>query len=307
MAKSNKTNKKIPREQFEMDNEKLMNDIQSMNFNTVDEINEYLQKHVNGKTPDEIIDRKMGRKTNSQKSDELVYKAYELEDIAEIEKILSKALKLNPRNVRALNIMGNISTDILEAREWYYQAMEIGKEDFGEDFFKENKGHFWLIHETRPYMTAKYNLALLLIELEEMGEALKHMEELIELNPSDNQGVRDKLSLLYLHEKQFFKYQKLYRNYKDSSAFSLFTQLLYLLITEGATKKAEKIYIKANKANEHVIPLILNIKEMDLDEVYEAYEWGSSEEANIYLYDSLYVWTKYKKALNELLRLIDKL
>jgi tetratricopeptide (TPR) repeat protein len=70
------------------------------------------------------------------------------------------------------------------------EAVRAGEEDLGKDFFEENRGYFWGLIERRPHMRARASLAELLAETGRMGEAVDHLEAMLELNPNDNQGLR---------------------------------------------------------------------------------------------------------------------
>lgn len=51
-------------------------------------------------------------------------------------------------------------------------------------------GDFWGLIETRPYMRARFGLAMALWSCGQGEEAAAHGAELLRLNPDDNQGVR---------------------------------------------------------------------------------------------------------------------
>lgn len=68
--------------------------------------------------------------------------------------------------------------------------MAAGERELGKQIFEEDAGHFWLIHETRPYMRARCGLARMLELAERHDEAIAHYRDLLRLNPNDNQGIR---------------------------------------------------------------------------------------------------------------------
>lgn len=70
-----------------------------------------------------------------------------------------------------------------------------------EIFGPENVGHFWGIHETRPYMRARYALveALLVVETYAAVDAAHvHIIDILRLCTSDNMGLRDRAPNLKL-------------------------------------------------------------------------------------------------------------
>jgi len=64
-----------------------------------------------------------------------------------------------------------------------------GEKDLGPEFFKEHKGYFGGLIETRPYMRAKVTLAMYQEYIGHTEAAIEQYEELLELNPNDNQGI----------------------------------------------------------------------------------------------------------------------
>ncbi|MCJ1400705.1 hypothetical protein MMC11_003913 [Xylographa trunciseda] len=69
------------------------------------------------------------------------------------------------------------------------------------NLFEEHAGHFWGIHETRPYMRARFALveALLQIKTYAAVEAAHgHVMDMLRLCRSDNMGIRDLLPSLKL-------------------------------------------------------------------------------------------------------------
>ncbi len=310
MKKRKKQNeqKPISREQFHMENQKLIEHLQTMNLDNVDEINDYLEKNFVGKRIDEVIPAKKGRKSNVEKSDDLVYKAYECESDIDKITLINEALKLNPENVRAINLKADCTTDIDKATSLYKKAMEIGEKQLGEKFFEENKGHFWGIHNTRPYMTAKLNYANILQATKGKDqEAIKELEELLELNPNDNQGVRYQLSIMYLKNRKYQYYLKLHKNFKEDSTFWNYNHLIYLLATEGASSKAKKTLAKAVKSNKYVLEIFVGAREVEDAVNINHYSPGNADEAQIYVNNSVDLWAGNKTVLKNLGKLFDKL
>src|SRR5699024_4510382 len=105
--------------------------------------------------------------------------------------------------------------------------VRVGEADLGPSFFKENKGYFWGLIETRPYMRAKATYAALLDKMGFLEAAIEQYEELLELNPNDNQGIRDLLLPLYIESESFDEALKLLNAYKDDvSATLMFSRAL---------------------------------------------------------------------------------
>jgi hypothetical protein len=82
----------------------------------------------------------------------------------------------------------------------YEQGVAAGERALGQEAFQRDAGHFWGILETRPYMRARLGLARSLWTAGRRDEAVRHLQDMLRLNPNDNQGVRYTLAgfLLFL-------------------------------------------------------------------------------------------------------------
>jgi len=75
-------------------------------------------------------------------------------------------------------------------------ALRVMPGDFGirEDLFAKNAGHFWNVHDTRDYMTARFGAANALISADTflgVEMALAHLMDMLRLGRSDNMVLRD--------------------------------------------------------------------------------------------------------------------
>lgn len=291
-------------EKIQMSTERLLDFIQSQNFGSIEEINEFMSKNVVGKKIDEVIPQISSSITNQQKANDLMYDAYD-NPPAKAKKMATEALKLDPENVRALNFLADHEKSAEAALKLYQKAMEFGKKQLGEKFFRENKGQFWAMIESRPYMSARLGFAHCLEDLEWNDEAIKEYNELLELNPGDNQGVRYALASLLLFTKNYKQFGKLYQKYTDEqSAFWLFNYALYLFATEEPTPKANKALLLADEANPFVIEFMTQHEKMTSDpEGY--YSPGDKNEAAYYLMDNFRAWMNVENTLNWLLSFME--
>ena len=99
--------------------------------------------------------------------------------------------------------------------EDYQKAIDEYEEEFGERFFKEHEGDFWLIHKTRPYMQCLFDQAHLLWENGEKEKAINQYKYMLKLNPNDNQGVRDVLLPNLLELNRLDEAEELYLQYEE--------------------------------------------------------------------------------------------
>ena len=77
-----------------------------------------------------------------------------------------------------------------DALRYYEKGVAAGERAIGPRAFQEDVAHFWGLLETRPYMCAREGLAHVLWNAGRAEEAVSHLQDLLRLNPNDNQGVR---------------------------------------------------------------------------------------------------------------------
>lgn len=165
-----------------------------------------------------------------------------------------------------------------ERLEMLEDAIEIAAEKMGKDFFKEETGHFWSVVTTRPYMRAKQTLVDLLIRARRKRNAIEHCNDMLNLNPNDNQGMREVLLGLLLEIHDIEAAGKLIKKYsKDSMAVFRLGRVLYNFLN-GNLKKAEAEYQKAHENNSHIKDLLTG-KKKPTSKDWQYYTIGSKEEA----------------------------
>jgi tetratricopeptide (TPR) repeat protein len=264
--------------------QEVLAEIQARNFESVDEINELLNQKLLNPTP------KKAPKTNKERAQQLIYEAMEVQG-AKRYKLAEEALTLDPNCVDAYVILAENASTPEEAMVLSKKGMEIGQKELGKDFFKENIGHFWMMLETRPYMRAKANYAETLYELELETVAIKEYEELLELNPNDNQGIRYRMFPVYLETGNVVKAEKLLKQYEETTAHGLYNQLLLELYKNGFSAKAVKLLKDAKKENRFVVPYLIGKKHIPMY-LPDHYGTGDENEAIIYADEHLSLWDK---------------
>jgi tetratricopeptide (TPR) repeat protein len=229
-----------------------------------------------------------------EQAQDLVYEAYDL-STTRAKQNIKKALKFDNNCIEAYEFLGH-KEDIAEIAILFYEkAIKIGRENFKGNFLEKNKGKFWYIHETRPFMRCLKHYSDCLYSMEKPKEAVAILEEIIDLNENDNQGVRDQL-LLYLilleENKKFEKYAQMFKD--DDSTFSLFNRALFAFKTEGETDNTNKQLQSAIKQNKFVVAKLLSKKTIISNS--EHYSWGGEDEANYYAEFAKYIWENTNKA-----------
>lgn len=229
---------------------------------------------------DRLSDKEADAKHEAQ---QIAFDAMEAANEAEARKLAKRALRLDSDCVDALVLITELEArSPRELIEGLQKAVVAGERSLGEKFIRENNGHFWLLLETRPYMRA---LAQLAEELRKQGislDAIKAYEKMLELNPNDNQGVRDPLLGLYLETGDLKGAGRLLKKYKEDRSAVFEWARVFERFLAGDHAGAGKALKTARKANPHV-ELFLCQKRPLPKEPPEMYSLGSEEEAVLVL------------------------
>jgi tetratricopeptide (TPR) repeat protein len=229
---------------------------------------------------------------------DLAYEAMEAQTPERALQLARRALELNPRCVDALLIIARSTRQSPEALiESVRAAVNAGEEDLGSDFFDDNRGYFWGILETRPYMRARAFLAELLAEAGKVSEALAHLEAMLQLNPNDNQGMRYVLLGHYLALDRLDEAQRLLKQYDgDGSAMFAWGRVLERFLAEdqpgasAALQEARQLnrfaedYLKGSKHVPRRLP--------------EYYGIGDENEGVVCAVELGKAWGKHPSAVN---------
>ncbi|SDH99527.1 tetratricopeptide repeat protein [Alteribacillus bidgolensis] len=214
--------------------------------------------------------------------------------------LIQKALKIDENQPDAYLQLAKIAVSEKEELECTRKAVETGRAVLGEDFINKEKGHFWLLTETRPFMRAMQQYASLL-EFTDPKQAAQIYEEMLKLNPSDNQGIRYQLLSLYLLINEHDKASALIDEYPEESAFWLFHQAFIEYMNNGLSKEFEVKLHKAEKENPYIIDYIVDLERMPIEPfMVEAFSPGSPEEAAIYIEDAVFMWQDEDELMNYL-------
>lgn len=257
-------------------------------FASLEEANGFIHNLLNQKNKRAEY-RSLSKKEQAQM---ILYDAWEEPSASKRKYLIEKALRLDSDNPDAYNILAESMKTPEEAAHYYEQGMKAGERGLGQAFFEENKGNFWGLVSTRPYMRSKLGYAEMCLILGRMHEAVRHFEELLDLNPNDNQGVRYILLPLYLEMKNWRKAQGLLDLYnEDISANFAYNRILLEYGQYGVSSKLSLLLKGARKQNPYVIPYLLGKKRAP--EKPPAYiGFGDESEAEEYIFHHIHLWVK---------------
>lgn len=231
------------------------------------------------------------------RAQELAFDSMEATSAAQARRFAKRALKLDPDCVDALVVMTDLDARTpREMIEGLQTAVAAGERSLGKKFIRENKGYFWGLIETRPWMRAMEQLARLLHGQGFLLDAIKIYERMLDLNPNDNQGVRDPLLGLYLQTGDLKGAARLLKKYKEDSLANFGWARVLERFLSGDRDGAAAALNKARAANRHVELYLIGQKELP-KRLPEMYSPGSSEEAILCLQNLSGAWAEHKEAV----------
>lgn len=253
------------------------------------------------------LTEQMSRREESQ---ELAWDAMEIihEDEPRAAHLCREALSIYPDCVDALTMLAEIES------HWEFQyvdrlraAVAAGRRDLGPRCFEEDRGDFWGLIETRPFMRAMFLLSLALIRWgtnEALDEAIATQEEMLDLNPNDNQGVRDWLAACYLRRRRYRDAAALFARYEgDWLAAPAWARVLHAYATQGEASATE-LLAPARERNSHVEAYLTGVKRRPRESP-GAYSPGDEHEAASCAEMLCEAWNKHPQAKKWLKRMRD--
>jgi tetratricopeptide (TPR) repeat protein len=238
-----------------------------------------------------------------KKAQELMYAAWDEQNPAKRLALAHKALKESKDCADAYVLLAEEEADSLkQAFEYFQRGVEAGEHALGQDFFKKNRGPFWGLLETRPYMRAMEGMANCLWKLKRKEEALNTYQKILHLNPNDNQGIRYVLVDLLLSLNRETEVKKLIQQYKgDWSAVWKYTDALLGFWKSGETATTNRKLTQALEENQHVPDYLLGKKRIP-GHLPASLSMGEESEAVDYAANHLNYWRKTPGAIEWLER-----
>lgn len=236
--------------------------------------------------------------TPLEKAQELIYEAFETGSHRKRVQLAKKALKVSSDCADAYVLLAEeTAKDPGEAKELYEKGVKAGESALGEEAFEEDAGHFWGILETRPYMRARQGLALASWELGERSAAIAHYQQMLHLNPNDNQGVRYLLANALLEEGLDDDLGELLESYEDDAGAGwVYARALWRFRTEGDGEEARSALEEAISFNPFVPGYLLGRKGMP-GALPALVGFGDESEAVVYFAEALPGWLRTPGAI----------
>jgi tetratricopeptide (TPR) repeat protein len=231
------------------------------------------------------------------RAQKIMYEAFDADDPEEKVALARQAIEVSPDCADAYVLLAENTRSRKEAMELYRQGVEAGRRALGPALFRQAEGSFWGVLETRPFMRAKLGLAEVLWTLGERAEAVEHIEEMLRLNPNDNQGVRYTLAAWLLNLDRDDDLTRLLASYPhEGTAAWAYTRALLAFRRGGDSPEALTKLKAAKKQNPHVPGFLLGLEPLPRDQP-NYYSPGEPTEAIIYAGTFLGGWKSTPGAL----------
>jgi tetratricopeptide (TPR) repeat protein len=229
---------------------------------------------------------------------QLMYNAWEAPTRQRAVALAKKALSISPDCADAYSFLAEQTAKSMEeAIDLYTKGVEAGERAIGKQAFVEDVGHFWGLLETRPYMRARVGLSECLWVVGRREEAVTHFQDLLRLNPNDNQGIRDLLMPRLIELDRDKDAEKLFKQFDDDGmATWMYSRALLDFRKHGESPRADASLKAALAENKFVPSYLLGRKKMPRN-LPAHYGFGDDTEAVAFAYGNKAAWQSTPGAL----------
>ncbi|MEK3751329.1 SEC-C metal-binding domain-containing protein [Paenibacillus sp. FSL E2-8871] len=270
----------------------------------VKEMLNYIEEYGMGGAEEELLLLNISGSPKDQEQ-ALLQKAMQTNSSNRRIQLAEAALEVYPDSPDAYLILAEEAENEADARAFLKAGMDAGERELGEAFFAENKGHFWNLHETRPYIRICKSYADSCWFSGNAEEAQKVLEHILELNPEDNTGARYLLTAAYLYTNKLKKTEKVLEKFgNDAAATVAYDRMVLEYKKNGITSQLKMLYRVARNVNKHVPDYLLGIKRLPHN-LPDFVGMGDANEAIEYVIVHSRLWTSLPDLLKWMLKQQD--
>ncbi|KGE19428.1 YecA family protein [Paenibacillus wynnii] len=228
------------------------------------ELLSYVEEYGMAGEQDELLSITTGSGTPKEKEQYLLHKAGEATSPKKRIQLAEAALEVYPNSCDAYLILAEEAENEHEARAFLKSGMEAGKRELGDLFFEKNKGYFWGLSETRPYIRICKSYAESCWFGGNGEEVAKTLEHILELNTEDNTGARYLLLAVYLYNNRLNDADLMLKNFgkDDAAAAFAYDRIVLEYKRNGITSQLKMLYRIARNVNKHVPDYLLGVKRL---------------------------------------------
>jgi tetratricopeptide (TPR) repeat protein len=276
--------------------------LETQEFDSLEDVEDYLNQILSSGEPLPTAEEE----SPLEQAQALMYEAWDAQGKERVT-LAKQALKISADCADAYVLLAEeTAKSIADAHRLYKKGVRAGERALGTSLFEEGEGHFWGIVKTRPYMRARAGLAQTSWYLGKRSEAIAHAQEMLRLNPGDNQGIRYSLANYLLAEKRDQEMASLLLGYEgDAAAGWAYSGALLAYRQEGATSKAEQNLLQAIATNRYVPDYLLGKRALP-EQMPDHLGFGDENEAIEYAVTAMQVWDETDGALAWLEEVLGK-
>ncbi len=165
----------------------------------------------------------------------------------------------------------------------------------------------WYFLENREFLNLLLDQAIFIEKGIGVSKSVPYYEQILSLNPNDNQGVRGILTTIYLKTGQYQKVVELNKKYPDDGTQELIMGAILAYIKLGKVDEAENHLKKIYKYSKHVVEELLKPthqkpEPFDLERIMV----GGEDEAYLYWREQGFLWQATKGAMDLLRKVNNK-
>ncbi len=240
------------------------------------------------------------------RAQELIYDAWDTPDPMERIAMAKQALKLSPDCADAYCLLAEESAQTSgEALKLYLDATGAALRTLDPKVFDEDRGHFWGLIETRPYMRAQQGIADCLMEAGRFADAVDVLQQMLDLNTVDSQGVRYLLMSALFELADAPARSSLFERFAtESGSFWAYSKALHALLNAETPQGAASELRRACRTNHFIADVLLGLRPI-MTGPAQFYGEGDQGDAAYYLELCMHHWLREPGAI-EALRAIYK-
>lgn len=208
----------------------------------------------------------------------------------------------------AFNVLAEcLPTDPGESLTLHCWGMRIGEAYLGKECFKQERGNFYSLLETRPYMRARFNMATDLMNLGCPDDATAHLQALLHLDPTDHLGARLLLSVTLLMTRRYDEFHKFHK--KNADGADCYWRYGEVFFQDAIGAKEDQFVAaleRAMQANKFV-PVLLWNPRFEFERFPFGVSWSGPDGAEEYLRSSAALWDSNPELKRRLVKAAKKL
>ena len=273
----------------------------SEQFGSVEERTNAVNRALKGEWVNELT-----LMTPAEHAQDIMYEAFEASGRRRVT-LAKQALKVFADCADAYVLLAEEDAkEIDAARLLFLKGVEAAKRTLPKEYFASPKffGQFWKMIDTRPYMRARSGLASVLWAIGDRDAAIGHLQDMLRLNPTDNQGVRDPLLAWFLVVGRDKEAAALLQKYDGERSAVHMYGLAYLAFKQfGPSRRASNFLRAAFRANPFV-PLVFIEEEAPVEPM--GYCYGDRDEADFAVVTLIEAFAALPEFLKWVFGLIEK-